>query len=59
LRLRKKNGYTPELVYKGDGSGISYMTVAAIDPNNRVLIAGGVLQYGGFAVCNLDEKTLV
>jgi arylesterase/paraoxonase len=58
LRLRKDNGYTPELVYKSDGSGVSYMTVAAVDPYNHVLIAGLVLQYGGFAVCYLAEKAI-
>lgn len=58
LRLRKDKGYAPELIYKSDGSGVSYMTVAAVDPYNRVLIAGLVLQYGGFAVCELAEKAI-
>lgn len=59
LRLRKDNSYTPELMYRGDGSGVSYMTVAAVDPYNQVLIAGLVLQYGGFAVCKLDDATVL
>ncbi|KZT25048.1 paraoxonase 2 [Neolentinus lepideus HHB14362 ss-1] len=55
VRLDRSEGFKPELIYYDDGSVISYMTVAAIDPYNNVLINGGVIQYGGFAVCDLKK----
>ncbi|TFK47145.1 paraoxonase 2 [Heliocybe sulcata] len=55
VRLDRSEGFKPELIYYDDGSVISYQTVAAIDPYNNVLINGGVIQYGGFAVCELDK----
>ncbi|KZT25054.1 paraoxonase 2 [Neolentinus lepideus HHB14362 ss-1] len=58
LRLDRSEGFKPELVYYDDGSVISYMTVAAIDPYNNVLINGGVFQYGGFAVCDLTKDVV-
>jgi arylesterase / paraoxonase len=53
LRLVRSNNFTPQLVYWDDGSVLSYMTAMAIDPGRQVLIGGGVLQYGGSAVCYL------
>ncbi|CAM1507656.1 Fc.00g072970.m01.CDS01 [Cosmosporella sp. VM-42] len=58
LLLREKNGYQPELVYWDDGSVLSYMTVAIIDPYNHVFIGGSVLQYGGFTICELPNDFL-
>jgi arylesterase / paraoxonase len=53
LRLRRDRGYAPELVYRDDGSVLSFMTAAEVDPSHRVIIGAAVLQYGGFAVCKL------
>lgn len=59
LRLRRENGYEkPELIYSDDGSVVSDMTAAAIDPFNNVFIGAAVLQYGGFAVCELEPTAL-
>ncbi len=54
VRLERERDYAPKVVFWDDGSVLSYMTVATIDPYNDVLI-GGVLQYGGFAVCDLSR----
>jgi len=56
LRLDHKKEYAPELVYFDDGSAISFMTAAAVDPFNGFLIASSVLQYGGFAVCRVPPS---
>ncbi|KIX03916.1 uncharacterized protein Z518_07469 [Rhinocladiella mackenziei CBS 650.93] len=53
LRLDHEKNYTPMLVYFDDGSLISFMTAAAVDPYNGFFIAASVLQYGGFAVCKV------
>jgi arylesterase/paraoxonase len=53
LRLVRSRGFEPELVYWDDGSVVSYMTVAAVDPKMGVMVNGAVLQYGGFAVCEV------
>ncbi|KAL1967005.1 hypothetical protein VTN77DRAFT_3529 [Rasamsonia byssochlamydoides] len=59
LRLRRESGYEqPELMYFDDGSVVSDMTAAAIDPFNDVFIGAAVLQYGGFAVCELAPTAL-
>ena len=53
LRLNHANNYLPELIYFDQGSAISFMTTAAVDPYNNLLLASGVLQYGGLAVCKV------
>ncbi|KAK2792875.1 hypothetical protein FQN52_002553 [Onygenales sp. PD_12] len=53
IRLVQKRDYAPEVVFWDDGSILSYMTAATIDPHNRVLIGAGVLQYGGFVLQDL------
>ena len=53
LRLDHEKDFAPELVYFDDGSILSFMTAAEIDPYNNVLVGGSVLQEGGFAVCKL------
>lgn len=53
LRLRKNRDYEPEVVFWDNGSALSFMTAGTIDPYNGVFIGGGVLQYGGFVVCDL------
>jgi len=58
LILKQENDYEPELVYWDNGSVMSYMTVATVDPYNHVFIGGSVLQYGGFAVCDLPKDFL-
>lgn len=58
LLLREDRAYEPELVYWDDGSALSYMTVAVVDPYNHVFIGGSVLQFGGFAVCDLPKDAL-
>jgi arylesterase/paraoxonase len=58
LLLREKESYKPELIYWDDGSALSYMTVGTVDPYNHVFIGGSVLQYGGFAVCDLPKDFL-
>lgn len=55
VRLDRSEGFKPSLIYYDDGSVMSYMTVLAVDPYNNVLINGGVFQYGGFAVCDLNK----
>lgn len=57
LRLVKASGYEPELLYRDSGKAISFMTTMAVDPYNSLAIGAGVLQYGAFAVCRLDEET--
>ncbi|KAF7559009.1 hypothetical protein G7046_g5137 [Stylonectria norvegica] len=59
LLLREARNYQPELVYWDDGSALSYMTVAIVDPYNHIFIGGSVLQYGGFAVCDLPKDFLI
>lgn len=58
LRLKRQSDYEPELIYSDDGSVLSDMTAAAIDPYAGVFIGAAVLQYGGFAVCKLSEETM-
>jgi arylesterase/paraoxonase len=59
LRLRRSNDYTTcELVWFNDGSILSDMTAGAIDPDNNVFIGAAVLQFGGFAVCDLRPDAL-
>ncbi|KAH8674245.1 paraoxonase 2 [Xylariales sp. PMI_506] len=53
LRLRRDRDYTPEMIYYDDGSVLSFMTAADLDPFSRVIIGAAVLQYGGFAVCKI------
>lgn len=55
MRLKKDNGYKPELFYFDSGSAVSDMTAMAVDPYNGVAIGAAVLQYGGFAVCKLPR----
>lgn len=59
LRLRREMNYIPELVWFDDGSVLSDMTAATIDPFSKVFIGAAVLQYGGFAVCKLSPTALV
>lgn len=56
LRLRRDNDYAPELVYFDDGSKVSFMTAAAVDPDSGIFIGASVLQFGGFAVCNVPVE---
>ncbi len=56
LRLDHTKNYAPELFYKDDGSVISFMTAAAVDPSKNLFIGAGVLQYGGFAVCQVPPE---
>lgn len=53
IRLKRSENFVPHLVYWDNGNVLSYMTAMAIDPYRKVLIGGGVLQYGGSAVCYL------
>jgi arylesterase / paraoxonase len=55
LRLRQDRDYTPELAYFDDGSKVSFMTAAAADPYGNIFIGAGVLQIGGFTVCQMPE----
>ncbi|KIW66067.1 hypothetical protein PV04_08274 [Phialophora macrospora] len=53
LRLIKAKHYEPELLYWDDGSLITVLTAAAIDPKHGKLIAGGVVERY-FIVCDID-----
>ncbi|EXJ54482.1 hypothetical protein A1O7_09822 [Cladophialophora yegresii CBS 114405] len=53
LRLRKDRNYALELVYFDDGSKVSFMTAAAVDPFENVFVGASVLQFAGFAVCQV------
>lgn len=57
LRLQASKDFETELLYSDSGEVISFMTALAVDPYNGVAFPSGVLQYGGFAVCHLDEET--
>ncbi|KEF57960.1 uncharacterized protein A1O9_05882, partial [Exophiala aquamarina CBS 119918] len=57
LRLVKKNGYKPEVLYWDDGSLITVLTGAAVDPVNHRLIAGGVIERH-FIVCDISGAKL-
>jgi arylesterase/paraoxonase len=54
LRLRKKNDYEPEVLYFDDGSLITILTGAAIDPVRKKMIAGGVVERH-FIVCDMGD----
>jgi arylesterase/paraoxonase len=54
LRLKKQDDYNPEILYWDDGSLITVLTGAAIDPKRRKMIAGGVVERH-FIVCDLDD----
>ncbi|KAJ9610641.1 hypothetical protein H2200_005418 [Cladophialophora chaetospira] len=53
LRLIKAKDYEPELLYWDDGSLITVLTGAAVDPKHGKLIAGGVVERY-FIVCDID-----
>jgi len=53
LRLIKAKDYEPELLYWDDGSLITVLTGAAVDPKHGKLIAGGVIERY-FIVCDID-----
>jgi arylesterase/paraoxonase len=53
LRLNKKKDYEPEVIYWDDGSLITVLTGAAIDPQRKKMIAGGVVERH-FIVCDLE-----
>jgi arylesterase/paraoxonase len=57
LRLVKKNNYKPEVLYWDDGSLITVLTGAAVDPVSRRLIAGGVAERH-FIVCDISGVKL-
>lgn len=57
LRLVKKNDYKPEVLYWDDGSLITVLTGAAVDPVNHRLIAGGVAERH-FIVCDISGVKL-
>jgi arylesterase/paraoxonase len=57
LRLVKKKNYEPEVLYWDDGSLITILTGAAVDPSSHRLIAGGVLERH-FIVCDIDAVDL-
>ncbi|KAK5050504.1 hypothetical protein LTR84_003785 [Exophiala bonariae] len=57
LRLNHAKDYAPELIYFDDGSVMSFMTTAAVDPYNNLFLASGVIQYGGLAVCQVPAGT--
>jgi arylesterase/paraoxonase len=59
LRLDHANDYTPELIYFDNGSVVSFMTTAAVDPYNNLFLASGVIQYGGLAVCKVAPGVFV
>ena len=57
IRLDRAEGYTPHPLYWDDGSLISILTGADVDPHNKVLIAGGLVSES-FLVCDIsDDKT--
>ncbi|KAH0839035.1 Pon2 [Fonsecaea pedrosoi] len=53
LRLVKARDYEPELLYWDDGSLITVLTGAAVDPKHGKIIAGGVVERH-FIVCDVD-----
>ena len=53
LRLIKAKDYEPEVIYWDDGSLITALTGAAVDPVYGKLIAGGVVERY-FVVCDID-----
>jgi hypothetical protein len=53
LRLKKEDNYEPEVIYWDDGSLITILTGAAIDPVRKKMIAGGVVERH-FIVCDLN-----
>ncbi len=57
LRLVKKNNYEPEVLYWDDGSLMTLLTGAAVDPESRRLIAGGVFEKH-FIVCDISNVAL-
>lgn len=57
LRLVKKKDYKPEVLYWDDGSLITVLTGAAVDPINHRLIAGGVVERH-FIVCDISGVKL-
>lgn len=57
LRLVKKKNYEPELLYWDDGSLITVLTGAAVDPATHRLIAGGVFERH-FIVCDISDVKL-
>ncbi|KIW07114.1 uncharacterized protein PV09_01989 [Verruconis gallopava] len=54
LRLRKDRDYEPEVIYWDDGSLITILTGAAVDPVRKKMIAGGVVERH-FIVCDLED----
>jgi arylesterase/paraoxonase len=54
LRLKKQDDYEPEILYLDDGSLITVLTGAAIDPVRKRMIAGGVIERH-FIVCEMDD----
>ena len=57
VRLSKAKGYAPELLFWDDGSQLSVLTGAAVDPYNKRLIAGGMFSTA-FLVCDISaDKT--
>lgn len=54
LRLVKEKDFEPELLYWDDGSLITVLTGAAVDPATHRLIAGGVVERH-FIVCDLSD----
>lgn len=54
LRLKKQDDYEPEVLYLDDGSLITVLTGAAIDPLRKKMIAGGVFERH-FIVCDMDD----
>ncbi|ETN41252.1 uncharacterized protein HMPREF1541_03187 [Cyphellophora europaea CBS 101466] len=55
LRLVKSKEYEPEVLFWDDGSQISGLTGAAVDPKRKKLIAGGVYEQH-FVVCDLGNE---
>ncbi|OAL36341.1 hypothetical protein AYO20_04499 [Fonsecaea nubica] len=53
LRLVKARDYEPELLYWDDGSLITVLTGAAVDPKHGKIIAGGVVERH-FIVCDVN-----
>ncbi|OAL37946.1 hypothetical protein AYO20_02779 [Fonsecaea nubica] len=54
VRLVKAKGYAPELLFWDDGSQLSVLTGAAVDPYNKRLIAGGMFSKA-FLVCDISN----
>jgi hypothetical protein len=53
LRLVKAKDYEPELLYWDNGSLLTVLTGAAVDPKHGKLIAGGVVEHN-FVICDID-----